>query len=363
MNFTEFRAVVSPRAIAANWKEAVSNRKPYLGEIFFPRKQKAGLDLSWIKGYKDVPISLMPSAFDAQATYRDRIGVEKTETEMPFFREGFKIKEKDRQEILRAQDTNDPYVGEIIARVYDDANNLIEGARVVAEREIMQLLFAENGNVGISIKANGMDYTYDYDPEVGGVRQWKSTNYFALTGDSLWTAAATANPFADIRTAKQAVANKGGEVRYAVMNSNTFNLLLEMKSVKDRFLTVNGMSVGYLDEDNVTSVMKRTSKLEDIIIYDKQYKDENKVTHKFVPDGYVALLPDGTLGSTWMGTTPEQADLMGKNDVTEVEIVDTGVAITQIAIPHPVNINTLASEIVLPSYERMDEVALLKVTA
>ena len=36
-------------------------------------------------------------------------------------------------------------------------------------------------------------------------------------------------------------------------------------------------------------------------------------------------------------------------------------AITRIIESHPVNINTPASEIVLPSYERMDEVAVLKV--
>ena len=40
---------------------------------------------------------------------------------------------------------------------------------------------------------------------------------------------------------------------------------------------------------------------------------------------------------------------------------ETGIAVTQIVDPHPVNLNTFASEIVLPSYERMDEVAVLKV--
>ena len=43
------------------------------------------------------------------------------------------------------------------------------------------------------------------------------------------------------------------------------------------------------------------------------------------------------------------------------QIVDTGVAITTIKIPHPVNIETIASEIVLPSFERMDEVYVIKV--
>lgn len=358
MDFNAFRTVISPKAIAANWTEAVSNRVPYLGETLFPAKQKAGLDLKWIKGHKGLPVSLMPSTFDAKATFRDRPGVALTETEMPFFREGFKIKEKDRQEILRVLDTGDSYAQEIIARVFDDANNLIEGALVVPERMIMQLLFAEGGDVGISIQANGVDYTYNYDPN----GDWKATNYFALTGNALWTAAATADPFADIQTAKDAVAAKGGNIRYAVMNSTTFRLLRNINAIKNRFLTTNGLSVGYLSDRDIATVLKDTADLEGIIVYDKQFMDEGKNTHKFVPDGYVALLPDGQLGNTYRGTTPEQADLMGKA-IADVEIVENGIAITQETTVNPVNVNTFASEIVLPSYERMDEVALLKVTA
>ena len=96
------------------------------------------------------------------------------------------------------------------------------------------------------------------------------------------------------------------------------------------------------------------------MLYDKQYRNESKVASKFVPDGYVALIPAGTLGETCYGTTPEEADLMGSN-AGSVQIVNTGIAVTQIVDPHPVNLNTFASEIVLPSFERMDEVALLKV--
>ena len=72
MNLTEFRKLVSPKVIAANWTESVSNKIPYLGETLFPSKQKAGLDLKWILGNKGLPVSLMPSAFDAKATFRGR---------------------------------------------------------------------------------------------------------------------------------------------------------------------------------------------------------------------------------------------------------------------------------------------------
>ena len=350
------REVFTPAAVAANWTEAASDQIPYLGATLFPARKKAGLDLSWLKGSRGLPISLMPTAFDAKATFRDRIGFDKLETEMPFFREGFKIKERDRQEMLRVQESTDPYAAEVIARVFDDARELIDGANVVPERMIMQLLFPENGDVGIAIKANGMDYTYKYDTD----GSWKTSNYTALSGNDLWTAPATADPFAAFKTAKDAIrAKTGSELTTAIMNSYTFNLMAKTDAVKNRYLTTNGLSLGYLTDAEVKAVAEATAGVR-IAIYDKQYRDESKAAHKFVPDGYVCLIPDGSLGSTWYGTTPEEADLQGSPSA-EVSIVNTGVAITREIQNHPVNINTFASEIVLPSYERMDEVAVLKV--
>lgn len=353
-----FDGMFSPAAIGMNWTENVSNRIPYLGEGLFPARKQAGLDLKWYKGSKGLPVSLMPTAFDAQATYRDRIGVESLSTEMPFFREGFKIKERDRQDILRAQAANDPYVNAAIARVFDDARDLIEGALVVGERMRMQLLFAKNGNVGIAIKANGVDYTYNYDPD----GSWKASNYFELTGQSKWTDADHSDPFSDIQDAKDAIAAKtGSDLRIAVMNKATFKYLRTNKAIQNRYITKSGVTLGYLTDNEIIQILKDTSDLDGVILYDKQFKDESKVAAKFVPDGYVALVPAGTLGETCYGTTPEEADLMAKGDLASVQIVAGGIAVTQFPIPHPVNLNTLASEIVLPSYERMDEVALLKV--
>lgn len=352
----DFKALITPAAVAANWIEVASNRVPYLGTGLFGAKKKAGLDLSWLKGHRGLPISLMPSTFDAKATFRDRIGVSKTEAEMPFFREGIKIKEKDRQELLRVQDSNDPYAVAVIDRVFDDANELIDAADVVPERMRMQLLFPVDGNVGIAIKANGVDYTYNYDQN----GEWKANNYTALTGADLWTAPTTADPFAAFKAAKDGVLDRtGSEVVYAIMNSATFNMMAKVEAIKNRYLSTNGLALGYLTDAEVKAAIKSTSGL-DVVVYDKMYRDEDKVAHKFVPDGYVALVPAGELGSTWYGTTPEEADLMGSGKA-EVAIVNTGVAITRIIEEHPVNINTIASEIVLPSYERMDEVALIKV--
>ena len=353
MNFTE---IFTTDAIAARWTEAVTNRDPYVGEVLFPADKKLGLDLSFLKGSKGLPVALMPSAFDAMPTFRDRGGFEITETQMPFYREGFKIKEKDRQEILKVQESNSKFARPVIAKIFNDAEELLEGALVAAEVERMRLLFPEEGNARITVVANGVKYDYNYDPN----GSWKANNYFELTGTSKWDDTTNANPFKDIDNVKTVIrSNTGAAPTIAMMNSTTFNLLLNMSVIYNRYIARAGVSMTYLTKPEVRKVVEDTAEVR-ILIYDKMYKDQNKAPHKFVPDGYVALLPEGALGNTWYGTTPEEADLMA-NPGAEVSIVNKGIAITREVTTMPVNTNIYASQIVLPSYERMDDVALLKV--
>ena len=353
MNLAEF---FEPQAIAAYWAEIQPNTQQYMGAALFPSRKKAGLDLAWLKGSRGLPVSLKPSAFDAKATFRDRIGFTKLQMEMPFFREGFEIKERDRQNLLRVQDSADPYARAIIDQIFDDSTQLIEGANVVPERMIFQLLFPVDGNAGISIATNGVDYTYSYD-EKG---KWKKTNYTALAAADKWDAE-TADPFKTFKTARDnALANTGAMLTRAIMSTATFNLLVKSKAIADRYITASGNARAYLTDNEIKSIIRDTTGVS-IITYDNKFRDEDEVMHSYVPDNYVCLIPDGTLGSTWYGTTPEEADLAYSNAAADVTIVNTGVALSQIINPHPVNISLFASEIVLPSFERMDDVHVIKV--
>ena len=80
-----------------------------------------------------------------------------------------------------------------------------------------------------------------------------------------------------------------------------------------------------------------------------------------MPDDVVVLIPEGNLGYTNFGTTPEEADLLGSS-VADVAIVDTGVAITVTKETDPVRKVTKVSEIVLPSGENMDKVVIIDIT-
>lgn len=352
MNFTE---LFTPAAVAANWEEMNANQAAYLGSALFPARKKAGLDLAWIKGFKGLPVVLAPSAFDAKARFRDRIGVSKVETAMPFFREGYLIKEKDRQEMLRAQDAKDPYAVAVMERIFDDARELVDGANVVPERMIWQLLAPENGTPGIAINAHGVDYTYNYDPD--GV--WKANNYTELT-DTAWSNPATSKPITDLMAVKAAhEARTGAKMAYAVMTRKTLNDMAKSEELKAVALSLNPVATVIFTEQIVKNVVASVLGLT-ILTYDNRFVDEAGVATQFMPDNVVTLLPEGKLGDTWYGTTPEEADLMASNKA-EVSIVNTGVALTRIVNAHPVNIELYASEIVLPSFERMNEVAVVKV--
>lgn len=349
--------VFTAEAIALNYTNAASNAIPYYGAGLFPAQKKAGLDLKWIKGHNGLPVALAPSAFDAKSKFRDRVGISINETQMAFFRESMLVKEADEQEIMRVQDANDPYATQVLTNIFNDTQTLIDGANVVPERMIMQLLAPIGGNMGIAIKANGVDYTYNYDPD----GSWKSEHYAKIeTEEDKWTSSETCDPVKNIEDALDAQEQaSGNRPTILLMSKATFNMIKNSKKVQSGILAQNTTA-----NVNYTSAKVRAYIEEElnvtIVVYNKQFKDETGTTKKFYPDNIVAMLPSGTLGSTWYGTTPEERTLSQRADAS-VSIVNTGVAVAVTITDDPVNTKTTCSEIVLPSFEKANEVYCLEV--
>ena len=353
MRITE---IFSAKAVASHWTETASNRIPYLGLGFFPEKKKMGLDLKWIRGHKGLPVSLAPSNFDAKSTLRSREGFKFTETEMAFFRESMLVKEADEQEIMRVKDANDPYAADVISRIFDDTDTLLAGAEVVAERMRMQLLCPEDGSPKIHIAADGVQYAYNYD--VDGT--YKENNFLELATDAdKWSDHENSDPMADITAGQDAVeAETGVRPSIALMSRATFNHVKANAKVRAAILAQNVTANVLMNDARVKELFK-TELGVTIAVYTKQYKDEEGVAHKFYLDGFCTLLPEGALGNTWRGVTPEERTLLG-NDKADVSVVSNGVAITVTVTTDPVNTKTTVSEIVLPSFERMAETYVIK---
>lgn len=350
------RDAFSAKSIALYTNEVASNATPYLGVGLFPPRKKMGLDLKWIKTGKGLPVSLSPSAFDAKSTLRSREGIKIDETEMAFFRESMIVSEQDEQEIMRVQESNDPYAMEVVRRIYDDAQTLIEGANVVPERMIWQLLAPENGTPAISIVANGATYAYTYDPN----GTFASNNFTKLLGTSMWSEVETADPLNDVMTAQDAIeAATGVRPSILVISKKTMGYLRNNKNLRGAILAQNVTANIYMTDKRVSELFS-TELGVTIVVYTKQYKNESGVAAKFYPDDMATLLPAGALGFTWYGTTPEERTLMG-TPTADVAVVGTGVAVAVSTTEDPVHTKTTVSEIVLPSFERMDEVYVLSV--
>lgn len=348
--------VINAKSIALVATEDASNNIEFLGKQFFPETKKEGLDLKWIKTHKGLPVSLKPSNFDALPAIRARQGLKTEKTQMAFFREQMVVGEEDEQEIARIKEMNDPYLESAVMSVYDDTTTLLRGAEVVPERMRMSLLATVEGHPVINISSDGVTYAYDYDPD----GSYAETHYAKLEGTRKWSDTDDSLPLSDMNMARKQLQKKGYIAKYALMNSNTFNLLLQNKEVKNNILAQNTTAVVTVNDDNVKAVVENVSKLT-VLIYDKMYIDENGNEQYFYPDNKVTLLPATALGKTVFGTTPEERTARQVADV-DVAMFGMGIAVaTKVEYGPPAITSVTASEIVLPSYENMDGTFVIEV--
>jgi len=340
--------VITAKEIATYWTEKGSEKLEFLGDALFPAKKQAGLDLSWIKGYSGLPVMLKPSSFDADVPFRDRIGFGKISTEMPFFREGFLIKEKDRQELIKLMASgNQNLIDMYVQHIFDDAGTLLKSAQVARERMRMQLL----GSGTVLITANNEKLDYDY--------QLPDNRKKTLTGTNKWSDLDDSDPIKDIREAQELVEGETGvKPTRAVCTSKTFSYLLKNEKIK----TDLNMKKEYVKESTVREYISDMLDGFKIATYNKMYNDGSSST-KYFPDDVFTLLPEGNLGNTYFGTTPEEADLLGKTtNNLDVSVVDTGVAVTtERVMSVPTNVKTIVSQVTLPSFEAIDNIYILTV--
>lgn len=340
--------LITSTEIASYWSELVEgSTDDYVGEELFPNDKQLGIDLKWIKGAKGLPVMLNPSGYDVAAVPRGRLSFDKMEAEMPYFKESKYIDERLRQQLnMVIQTGNQAYIDAVVDKIFADQTDLLRGAR--ATREVMRMMAITTGVV--SVVANGQNYFYDYSVSNKG------------NAAVDWSDHENADPIEDIRLAKEKIRTTTGRIiTRAIMNSETFKHLRNNKKIIQSMYVLNGQVVSSVSD---AKVMQYISEELQISVYldDYKYVDATGADQKFVPDNVVSLLPDGNLGNTMFGTTPEESDLMSSS-IANVSIVDMGVAVTTIQHANPVNVETVVSMICLPSFPTADEIYILDTTA
>lgn len=337
--------IITSTEIASYWELMTQDRAPYLGEELFPNEKKLGLKLDWLKGSSGLPIVLKASAFDVKAVPRPRIGFEKLSAQMPFFKESKYIDEELRQQLNMIIETgNQAYIDTISNRIFADETELLEGA--AAQRERMRMMMLTTGV--ISMKSNGQIYEYDYRIPEGHKK----------TVTKSWSDP-TATIMDDIRKAQDVImTDTGVKLTRAVTTSKVIGYMRNNTEIK-KSIAILTDGQGFISDSKVLSYIKDELEIT-IAVDDKKYKDEDGATQNYVPEDTFTLIPDGTLGNTWFGTTPEESDLL-TSGVANVSIVDTGVAITTVTETDPVNVNTKVTMICLPDFPTADQVFIYDV--
>lgn len=352
------------RALGVVWNNYVQSLgiAPYLGRSFFGTDKKLGLDLKFIKGRRGLPVALKASNFDAKAPLRDAIGFKEIKNSMPFFREAYMVTEEDEQEYMKyLESDNSAYAQQVLKEIMKNPMDLVLGADVVPERMIWQLMAPADGIPRITITVDGGS-TYDVDYTNDGGAEYKAKNFLELQDDSMWSNPATATPIQDMVDAQeQHRTNHGEELTTFVMNQKTWKKCVNAEDTKKQVLGITAYNGGIaIKEKDVKAFLLDNYKIQ-ILVYNKLYVNEAGESKTFIPDGVVTAIAGNVnmLGTVWYGTTPEERS--GNLETGTLSIVNTGVSIYTYTTEHPVNTHCVVSEIVLPSYENMDSVFVMKV--
>lgn len=338
MNLSDF---ISAKEIALY----IQNLPPQttIDQALFPATKQWGTEIELAKGAKQRPVALRMSTFDVAVKPRAlRADLKIDKKELPFFKESILIKEKDRQMLMMAmQANNQNLVEQIVSQIYENYQSLVDGAGVQATRMRAQLI--QKGVVNI-VTDDG-DIVVDYEIP-------------AAHKETLLTTARWSDPSADvvgdILRWQTVLSNEGyAKPNRMLLTETTFAYISQNTAILNELKSRNMGEVIVTTQDIIAYLNRKLNI--SVGFLNGTFVSEAGDTLNYYEDNYVTLIPEGTLGKTVYGTTPEEADMVYGSGKLDTQIVNTGVAITTMLKEDPVTVETKVSQLALPSFDRADE--------
>lgn len=377
---------INPDVITTIWYDEYYNRLDYFYQAYLPGARTDTLELEYLVGKDDLPVTLEPSALDTKMIIRDRRSFNTAKVEIPFFRESMILNELDALTIYRyLQHSNIPGGRSALTRLLNDSARLVESSRVNKEIMFCGLItnaaFTINGRTQTSNE--GIDWDWNYDPN----GTWAASNKIDVTTAN--AGVDFADPDFDILGYFQDFRNdletRGQSVSVAIIGNDTATDLYNnnyIKALIDNRVQVDLNYVRY-DRRRVLDALEDWTGIR-FVIHRKAYGDKNSLAlggpvtgdegrptgQFFYPQrGTISLLPDGPIGNMYHGMTPEELyagdGISIVNDAQSVgfdeaiTLVDGGIAVCTKSKSAPCQLTTWVSGMFAPSYERIDDVYVM----
>lgn len=319
-----------------------------IDKALFPSKKQLGTELEFAKGAKKKAVALRMSTFDVAAKVRAlsaSINIEKRE--LPFFKEAMGINESTRRDLINAsKSTNQNLVEAVASQVFENYAVLVEGANIQAKR--MRASLIQKGEINLT--TDDGDIVVDYSVP--------ANHKEALTGLAVWTNP-DANICADVARFQKAITDDN--------NPTPTTILLTEKMFRDSFMVNKAITAHLKGGDSTQNMILNIA---DYINFVKErlglsigflenttfIPAEGVAAQPYYEDKYVSFMSGNTLGFTVYGTTPEEYDKVYGSSKLDTSIVNNAIAITTMVKEDPISVDTKVSQLVLPSFERADEV-------
>lgn len=325
-----------------------------LVEAMFPAVFSNTFDINTFGSLDGGAVEILQSSqLDADVMFRDWDLKTTTKGDKQFFREGMKLDEKRRKELLEILNTNnqsiiDNYSIQIFEK-FAGAKGFLGSARAIAAYTVSQFLSTAKVTF---VDENGGGQTINYRL----ANKYKET----LAGTNIWSAA-TAKPLEDLERWKETVEEGGGNVEIALMSKATYNALKKHDTVKALFKNTIVTVTPALIKSTIEDVIGMT-----ILIWDEKIK-VGKTTKNVFPDNIVTLIPNGQLGVMEYGPTPTKTDellgLLGDREVVDI----AGTFATVEVVPESKsagivnNVNVVIEDLVAPNPSIMNSMFIATV--
>lgn len=269
-----------------------------LGEELFPEMKSMFLEFDVLREGSRTPVAAMVHSFDTEAEIGSR-EAEKMAVELAYFKRKMQLTEK---EIVALQfPRNAAEKKYLTERVYKDFDFLNQGIRARIEAMRMELLTEGK----ITFAENGVNATIDY----GVPDEHKAANVDWDKADS--------DPLEDMLVWYNKMETKPKRV----LTSNTILMkLLKHPKIMARLFGNNTTRIATIGELNTYLA---SLGLPQIYTYDEVYKVQKGRTfesRRYFAENSFVMFPNGSLGQTVYGPTPEEIALTRKSDVTAEQV-------------------------------------------